>query len=279
MCVGLADTCRRLESGADRQLTAVQHHVQNYSEPSSSTSYQGSSSYAGSGAVLPLGQGVLTMNLGIPIVVVCTRADRMDVVGDELGMKGQWEERTDWVQQALRTICLSCECEASALDAPRSARVRVSEGGSDGRWRCAFLHVDLATTDIYIVTAIPPPSPVHLFPSNAHNRLGSTSNTHLVALCLPAQGKRTGPRRRDGTDWMGLVWQDQRPPRPLRRGAGVQSMGEQSAGSERRRRGGHRGCVGRGHSGYNGAEGASCELYPPSGIACDACLRGLQPSS
>lgn len=97
------------------RLTAVQHHVQNYSEPSSSTSYQGSSPYAGSGAVLPLGQGVLTLNLGVPIIVVCTRADRMDVVGDELGMKGQWEERTDWVQQALRTICLACESQALLL--------------------------------------------------------------------------------------------------------------------------------------------------------------------
>lgn len=32
----------------------------------------------------------------------------MDSVGDEMGMKGgSWEERTDWIQQVLRTICLS----------------------------------------------------------------------------------------------------------------------------------------------------------------------------
>ena len=45
---------------------------------------------------------------GIPITVVCTKADLMDSVADELGMKSGWEERTDWIQQVLRTICLSC---------------------------------------------------------------------------------------------------------------------------------------------------------------------------
>lgn len=47
---------------------------------------------------------------GIPIIVVCTKADLMDHAGDEAGMKGAaWEEKTDWVQQVLRTICLSCK--------------------------------------------------------------------------------------------------------------------------------------------------------------------------
>lgn len=47
---------------------------------------------------------------GIPIIVVCTKADLMDSVGEEVGMKGAaWEERTDWIQQVLRTICLACE--------------------------------------------------------------------------------------------------------------------------------------------------------------------------
>jgi len=59
--------------------------------------------------VLPLGPGTLTLNPhGVPIVVVCTRADLMDHVGDEMGMKGGgWEERTDWIQQVIRTVCLS----------------------------------------------------------------------------------------------------------------------------------------------------------------------------
>lgn len=34
----------------------------------------------------------------------------MDNVAEEIGIKGgRWEERTDWVQQVLRTICLSCK--------------------------------------------------------------------------------------------------------------------------------------------------------------------------
>lgn len=52
---------------------------------------------------------MLTRNpAGVPIVIVCTRADLMDKVGDEMGMKGGgWEERTDWIQQVLRTVCLA----------------------------------------------------------------------------------------------------------------------------------------------------------------------------
>lgn len=47
---------------------------------------------------------------GVPIMVVCTKADLMDSAGDDAGMKGAaWEEKTDWVQQVLRTICLSCK--------------------------------------------------------------------------------------------------------------------------------------------------------------------------
>jgi dynein light intermediate chain 1 len=83
-------------------LTPVQSHLQHYAEPVAAP-------LANYGAVLPLGQGSLTRNpAGVPIVVVCTRADQMDAVGDEMGMKGGgWEERTDWIQQVLRTVCLA----------------------------------------------------------------------------------------------------------------------------------------------------------------------------
>ncbi|WVR03075.1 hypothetical protein IAU60_000064 [Kwoniella sp. DSM 27419] len=85
----------------------LQSHLQHYTEPP--TSNAGASAYAGVGPLLPLGQGTLTMNhAGVPIVVVCTRADLIDAAGEELGMKGgAWEEVTDWIQQVLRTICLS----------------------------------------------------------------------------------------------------------------------------------------------------------------------------
>jgi len=47
-------------------------------------------------------------------MVVCTKADLMDNAGDEAGMKGAaWEEKTDWVQQVLRTVCLSCKLPRS----------------------------------------------------------------------------------------------------------------------------------------------------------------------
>lgn len=70
--------------------------------------------------MLPLGQGVLTHNLcGVPIVVICTKADLIDdghdVVGGTGGMGGmvkgkggEWEERTDGIMQVLRTICMKC---------------------------------------------------------------------------------------------------------------------------------------------------------------------------
>lgn len=95
-------------------LTIVQSHIQHYAEPSSSTpssSLAGSMSTYSGGPLLPLGAGSLTLNsIGIPIIIVCSRADQMDKAGEEVGMKGQWEEKTDWIQQVLRTISLACGC-------------------------------------------------------------------------------------------------------------------------------------------------------------------------
>lgn len=96
--------------------------------------------------LLPLPEGVLTHNkCGIPIVITCTKADRIDSTGDRMiskglvsgkgymsssareggggggGGKGEgegeeggdlnwtWDERVDWVQQMLRTVALKCE--------------------------------------------------------------------------------------------------------------------------------------------------------------------------
>lgn len=93
----------------------VQSHLQNYSElqlPSPSSSQLPlTNSYSANAPLLPLGQGTLTLNShGIPIIVVCTKADLMESKADAAGMKGSaWEERCDWAQQVIRTICLSCE--------------------------------------------------------------------------------------------------------------------------------------------------------------------------
>ncbi|KAJ3103482.1 hypothetical protein HDU97_010065 [Phlyctochytrium planicorne] len=52
---------------------------------------------------LSLGDGVLTHNLGIPIVVVCTKADATTMLERDLSYS---EDRFDFIQQSLRTICL-----------------------------------------------------------------------------------------------------------------------------------------------------------------------------
>ena len=100
----------------------MQSHLQHYAEPaapipgsitspSTTPALASITSTYGSGPLLPLGPGTLTLNTtGVPIVVVCSKADLMDAVGDEMGMKGGgWEERTDWVQQVVRSVCLACE--------------------------------------------------------------------------------------------------------------------------------------------------------------------------
>ncbi|KAJ1848278.1 hypothetical protein LPJ73_004016, partial [Coemansia sp. RSA 2703] len=65
----------------------------------------GRSSTAAVGAdlLLPLEKGVLEANLGIPIIVVCTKSDAMNVMERERGFK---EEDFDYIQQILRAICL-----------------------------------------------------------------------------------------------------------------------------------------------------------------------------
>ncbi|KAJ1835073.1 hypothetical protein LPJ63_001431 [Coemansia sp. RSA 2711] len=53
--------------------------------------------------VLPLGAGVLATNLGLPLVVVCTKADAMRALERE---RAFGEEDFDHVQQVLRAVCL-----------------------------------------------------------------------------------------------------------------------------------------------------------------------------
>lgn len=54
----------------------------------------------------PLADGCLTHNFGVPLVVVCTKADTIGQLEKERNFK---EEKFDYVQQVLRTICLKCE--------------------------------------------------------------------------------------------------------------------------------------------------------------------------
>ncbi|TDL29661.1 hypothetical protein BD410DRAFT_817695 [Rickenella mellea] len=112
----MGDGSRELEIAREDSRERLLSHLQHYSEPSAEplppTSTLGST-------VLPLGQGTFTHNTsGVPIVVVCAKADLIDdaaelVGGGTSGMGGmvkgkgsEWEERTDSVMQVLRTICL-----------------------------------------------------------------------------------------------------------------------------------------------------------------------------
>jgi dynein light intermediate chain 1 len=54
----------------------------------------------------PLPEGCLTHNYGVPLVVVCTKADTIGQLERDRNFK---EEKFDYVQQVLRTICLKCE--------------------------------------------------------------------------------------------------------------------------------------------------------------------------
>ena len=69
------------------------------------------------------------LRYGVPITIVCTKADQIDAVAEELGFgggpaggggsggkgggstggKGGWEERTDWIGQVLRLVALMRE--------------------------------------------------------------------------------------------------------------------------------------------------------------------------
>ncbi len=98
-----------------------QAYLQHYTEPSAEPLPATSSTLQAT--ILPLGPGTFTHNAaGVPIIVVCTKADLIDDTNDLVGagssgmggmVKGkgdEWEERTDAIMQILRTICLKCTC-------------------------------------------------------------------------------------------------------------------------------------------------------------------------
>ncbi|KAG0033780.1 hypothetical protein BGZ82_005980 [Podila clonocystis] len=89
-------------------------YLQEYTEPQphlslgSTTLYNESQTF-GLGAndtqnvLLPLTDGCLTSNTGVPIVVVCTKSDHINNLERE---RDYQEETFDYIQQSLRTICL-----------------------------------------------------------------------------------------------------------------------------------------------------------------------------
>ncbi|KAJ3285630.1 hypothetical protein HK104_009391 [Borealophlyctis nickersoniae] len=116
---GMMEQRRRLVFELREKLEA---YVRSYTEPADPAQGGGKSSVAnGSDAasksdgtasaasaqqhsvVLPLSPGVLTTNLGIPIVVVASKSDATIGLERERDYK---EEQFDFIQQSLRTICL-----------------------------------------------------------------------------------------------------------------------------------------------------------------------------
>ncbi|PIL37380.1 hypothetical protein GSI_01074 [Ganoderma sinense ZZ0214-1] len=110
------DGSRELDIAKEENRERLQVHWQHYTEPSAEPLPAAATV---NGTVLPLGQGTLTHNsAGVPIVVVCTKADLIDEGSDIIGSGpsgmggmvkgkgGEWEERTDSIMQVLRTVCL-----------------------------------------------------------------------------------------------------------------------------------------------------------------------------
>ncbi|KIK96822.1 hypothetical protein PAXRUDRAFT_825548 [Paxillus rubicundulus Ve08.2h10] len=111
------DGSREVEIVKEENHERLQAHLQHYTEPSADSLLAASN--LSSNTVLPLGPGTLTHNsAGVPIIVVCSKADLIDEGSDLVGAGtsgmggivkgkgGEWEERTDGIMQVLRTICL-----------------------------------------------------------------------------------------------------------------------------------------------------------------------------
>ncbi|CAG8725000.1 10819_t:CDS:2, partial [Dentiscutata erythropus] len=83
----------------------IRNYTKNYAnEPDTSTA-NGTvpASSEADEVTLPLGDGVLTTNLAVPLVVVCTKSDNVSTLEKQMDYK---EEQFDYIQQSLRTICL-----------------------------------------------------------------------------------------------------------------------------------------------------------------------------
>ncbi|PLW26877.1 hypothetical protein PCANC_23131 [Puccinia coronata f. sp. avenae] len=92
---------------------ALEYQYRSYLEPagpqlaSSLSAETGEATSTGGNATihldLPLPPGTLTENMGVGIVVVCTKSDEIDQLEKEKDFK---EEQFDFIQQVLRSICL-----------------------------------------------------------------------------------------------------------------------------------------------------------------------------
>ncbi|KAJ2898130.1 hypothetical protein GGI21_000762 [Coemansia aciculifera] len=111
------------KAAVDESRERLERFLQEYSETTDAHSAAGASAIVASaaaattddgggaglsakttaGVLLPLGQGVLETNFGLPLIVVCTKSDTMELIERERGFK---EEDFDYIQQVLRAVCL-----------------------------------------------------------------------------------------------------------------------------------------------------------------------------
>ncbi|KAI9482767.1 MAG: dynein light intermediate chain-domain-containing protein [Benjaminiella poitrasii] len=103
----------------DELREKIEHYLQTYTEPVPLTTPFNMTASTSTGSVhstplvttttsadqvtLPLTQGCLTNNLGIPIIVVCCKSDAQNTLEQTLDYK---DEQFDFIQQTLRCICM-----------------------------------------------------------------------------------------------------------------------------------------------------------------------------
>ncbi|KAJ3209693.1 hypothetical protein HDU67_005987 [Dinochytrium kinnereticum] len=86
------------------QTERLESYIRDYKDTASAA--QGTSNLGAiksDSMAFSLGPGVLTQNLGIPIIVACTKSDGMTMLERELSYS---EDQFDFIQQSLRTVCL-----------------------------------------------------------------------------------------------------------------------------------------------------------------------------
>ncbi|ELK25635.1 Cytoplasmic dynein 1 light intermediate chain 2, partial [Myotis davidii] len=89
---------------------------------------------------LPLGDNVLTHNLGIPVLVVCTKCDAVSVLEKEHDYR---DEHFDFIQSHLRRFCL--QCILGVLLWGPGASSRDKPAGWDNEKKIAILHENFTT--------------------------------------------------------------------------------------------------------------------------------------
>ena len=92
----------------DEACERLQRYLQEYEEPSKDLEdvRVKPTSSAGMDVLLPLTEGSLMENFGIPLVIVCCKSDCMATLEKEQDYK---DSQFDYIQQALRAICMKCE--------------------------------------------------------------------------------------------------------------------------------------------------------------------------